>query len=674
MSNLHEEELCDELEKLMTLGKSEDGVYSIDDLDPNTVIDDRGTTLLHLAIKYNKISMTRYLILSKCNVNAQDDNGDTPLILALYNYRLDHADLLIKANANIYLTNNSGESAVEIVFGKKSFNFNQLSDIIIEKIRFEHIADEKLAILLQKCNCPIYQAVKFKRPTMVEKMLEKGCDVNAFDAVNGTTALHIAVGLHDVKTIQILLYYGADINAFDRNGAIPFDLSVNDSSNVGLAMMQLLMPEKMKWTDQCAKNRGRLKLYWIFVNGCRLALQLLLYKYDIDLNAKDADDNTALHYLVQNKNWDSFELFRYRQLQVNATNNLGETVLHTAIIKGAPIYTIQILLEKGANTNIEARNYNDLTPLFCICNHQREKLEENREIVDLLLKFEADVNKSVKIWRTLLHYLVHRKMMTALELLNSANFNLNTFDDKYRTALHIAVVDGNSKIVKWLLRKGANVNQAYAGDDMPLFTIFSKKSRELKMLKCISILLIYGARLTVKQKYIYGDVDRRLTAISVIDVAEKNGALSLLSPVLAHVAILKELGRPIDERVLFKINEITQLRNQLDEFQQWLNKAKAIVIRKNISLFTILTDSPKAIANYSSPSAIFKKTWDTYSKDMNIYFKCILQHGYFFAQQIDNQRRIASRVISETIGLFDPNHIVAHKIVSFLNYKDLNMF
>eukprot|EP01084_Bolivina_argentea_P017821 33248_1 len=62
---------------------------------------------------------------------------------------------------------------------------------------------------------PLHTAVKYKQYNILEKLLEEGSIVNTQNRLTGNTSLHIAVNQNDIKSVRLLLKYGA--NAYINN-------------------------------------------------------------------------------------------------------------------------------------------------------------------------------------------------------------------------------------------------------------------------------------------------------------------------------------------------------------------------------------------------------------------------------------------------------------------------
>ncbi|KAL8590034.1 hypothetical protein ACOMHN_007059 [Nucella lapillus] len=143
--------------------------------------------------------------------------------------------------------------------------------------------------------------------------------VTAFTRDNrGYTALHMAAYYGQGKLIDLLIQSGAVVDATDYLGLTPLHL---------------------------ACQRG-------YQN-----VMLLLLHFGADVMARDNEGNTALYHCCVNGHEDCVKgLVFYdgsvRKLQVNATNEMGDTALHLA----AKLKTIvKTLIENGANATIKNR-------------------------------------------------------------------------------------------------------------------------------------------------------------------------------------------------------------------------------------------------------------------------------------------------------------------------------
>jgi ankyrin repeat protein len=106
---------------------------------------------------------------------------------------------------------------------------------------------------------------------------------------------------------------------------------------------------------------------------------------------------------------------------------------------------VRLLLEKGANPNIEYP-FSDRTAIFA---------SEDPNIIDMLIRYGADVNKKIDNGDTPLSYFVLRGNIPVIKLLVSRGADLNATDNEGKTPLTKA---SNVKVAELLLKLGADPN------------------------------------------------------------------------------------------------------------------------------------------------------------------------------------------------------------------------
>ncbi|KJV77903.1 ankyrin [Orientia tsutsugamushi] len=159
-----------------------------------------GTTALSVALKYKNLPIAEILLSNGANVNAQDNDGHTALHLVVDTIQVyyeffekyptycnDHIALLLKYNADVNIEDSQGNTP--------------LSDAV------ECRCIEPLAIMLKH------------NSTGINKKYDEG-----------ETLLHIAVRNKIIDIIQLLIDYGADIDAKDDNGMTTIDYAAKSGN------------------------------------------------------------------------------------------------------------------------------------------------------------------------------------------------------------------------------------------------------------------------------------------------------------------------------------------------------------------------------------------------------------------------------------------------------------
>ena len=219
-----------------------------------------------------------------------------------------------------------------------------------------------------------------------------------------------------------------------------------------------------------------------------------------DVNAKDKDNMTPIHYAARSENVEVVKYLISKGLDVNAKNDYDSTPLHLAVHRGGKfdIEMIKYLVSEGADVN--ARNSYGKTPLhiaaYAGVYSDNEKENKVVKFVEYLISEGADVNAKDNYGNTPLD--IAKKCQedkwedagedtTILDFLSrvsaasSYKTNLGKFtasdeqddihlfcaecgtdvkatDGDGKTLLHTAAECGNLPVVKFFVLEGADVN------------------------------------------------------------------------------------------------------------------------------------------------------------------------------------------------------------------------
>lgn len=165
------------------------------------------------------------------------------------------------------------------------------------------------------------------------------------------------------------------------------------------------------------------------------------------------DGKSLLHFAIDNCENNYFEVIEFlinSGADINSYQSyLKETPLHRICARIKPkIEIIQLLLDRGANVNSE--NIVGKTPVF-YCN-----FSYSVELLNLLVKYGADVNHTDKYKNTILHddYLnyTNETFEDFLKLIISFGFDINSKNNLGHTPLYLC---RNKVIQEILIKNGA---------------------------------------------------------------------------------------------------------------------------------------------------------------------------------------------------------------------------
>lgn len=165
----------------------------------------------------------------------------------------------------------------------------------------------------------------------------------------GGGALHDAIRANDKEEFNRLIAEGADINEQDETGATPLIIAFN---TYGRAFMATLL-SKRGINLNAQTNSGDTLLKLAIKRPDWDTFDKLLKRRDLDVNAGTIGwlpimftiRNSFLHNRF-------FDLMKHRSMNVNQTNDKGETALMIAAY-WRNSSAIRMLLAKGANVNAQ---------------------------------------------------------------------------------------------------------------------------------------------------------------------------------------------------------------------------------------------------------------------------------------------------------------------------------
>jgi ankyrin repeat protein len=191
-------------------------------------------------------------------------------------------------------------------------------------------------------------------------------------------------------------------------------------------------------------------LHYAAKHGNEAVVKLLL-DAKADVNNKDSDEGTALHYAAKHGNEAVVKLLLEAGADVHSKGSDGGTALHYATIHGHEA-VVRLLLEAKADAN--RKNSKGRTALYLAI------LQGDEAVVKLLLKGVADVNNNNNCsdGTIPLHYAAKYGGETVVKLLLEAGADVHSKGSDGGTALHYAAYNGHKAVVKLLLEAKADVD------------------------------------------------------------------------------------------------------------------------------------------------------------------------------------------------------------------------
>ncbi|KAF7267945.1 hypothetical protein GWI33_018888 [Rhynchophorus ferrugineus] len=255
---------------------------------PRSHVDVRsnGKTALQVASHQGHVAIVRLLLRAGASVNVSDTDGDSCLHYAAFGNQAEIIDLLIKSGADLNASNRSGCTALHVAAHKHPARCTQL-------------------------------------------LLAAGADPNRVD-LYGDTALHDAIGKDCVQAIDMLcMAPGTDFTLRNKRGFNVLHHAALKGKNVAT---QRLLGYARQLVD-VKKDDGFSALHLAALNGHRDVVETLIRIGQAEINLKNNRNQTALILAVSQGHCDVIELLIKLKANINAKDEDDDTALHIVIIK-----------------------------------------------------------------------------------------------------------------------------------------------------------------------------------------------------------------------------------------------------------------------------------------------------------------------------------------------------
>ncbi len=359
-------------------------------------------TKLHCAVLSNNLLRVRELLDEKPDqIDSQDANQETALMWAI---RLGHGDIvneLIKRNANLKIVNNRGEDAMMV-------------------------------------------AIQNGRKKEVELLFTNGATINT-EATKGYNALMLSSFHGHTDIAKFLLKHNANIKSSNRK--------------LGNALVSAIL------------------------NGQTESAKLLLenwQKNGIDINEKYQDNFTPLMLATMNRDATLVEFLLEQGAEINLSSYKKKTPLMYAAENGDE-NIVSMLIEKGAKVDLQDQDGNSalnfaaknrfakvVKQLLTKIDGSEELLKATEkgdlETINLLLGYGVSIKVANEDgFHALIYAIANQQNAIARRLIEFSQDNsidiINLPDNHGNTPLMNAAGFGNYKMIKLLIKNGANIDE-----------------------------------------------------------------------------------------------------------------------------------------------------------------------------------------------------------------------
>ncbi|WP_339048247.1 ankyrin repeat domain-containing protein [Candidatus Mesenet endosymbiont of Phosphuga atrata] len=467
--------------------------------------------------------ITKTLINAGINIGTYKyERVETPLHWATRENNINLINFFIELGVDIEIQNKSGATALHMAAINDNFNIiteltkqksNQELKALIEQGLSKELLKQRLKTNIKdnKGNTPLFFAVSCENYEIVKSLLAAGADPNVFcplgddfyiktpELQNITcTPLHLAALIGNFGLINLLIEYGADINAVCKN---------KKYSCLHMAVLGVTC-----YYDEGISEEKEEEYLTV--------VESLISQFSNHINNQDHEYNSPLHRAVSTRHEETIRILLDHGASTLVFRRGGYTAFHDAVSIGS-LALVKLLLESSDEREkvINAvyrpveENGDDIcfqfSPLHMAINtyidflKRKEDSLESFNIIKYLLSYSTlDHNIQDLQGKTPLHYAVEdiKEDQSALILINellTAN-DINPFirdclgktpidyakegnrskilqafiDHQYGSdkdnLLHLAVSNGDSEAVDYLIKKGIDANLRNTSYHTPL--------------------------------------------------------------------------------------------------------------------------------------------------------------------------------------------------------------
>ncbi len=433
--------------------------------DPNAK-DEEDRTVLHWAAAGNYTEIMTILLANGAEVNPPI--GHTPLQSAANEGHKEAAKLLIANGADVNAKDRYNRTALHYAAGQghgvvvdillaNGAKVNATDFSLLEQAACGGLKNLVERLLTDNPNVkpnklPLHAAALSGHCPIIKLFIERGADVNARDA-NGETPLQSAALNCQTPAAALLIAAGADVNA--GSGQTPICLA---AAGGGLELVKFLVVKgaSIPTTGSTPLHfaAGGSYLSQLDAEKRRKALVKFFVNKGLDVNGKDLDGATPLHWAAKHAGKDVVALLIEEGAQVNIADKGGRTPLFHAVTFGNK-NSAEVLIAHGAAINVKANMGHTALHTVVRLNNVAGCTRNRIDLVALLLAHGANANVQDKRGHTPLHNAVAWGWDSPeiVELLLSKGADVNIKDGMGRTPLDLAYgLRENQEITDLLLK------------------------------------------------------------------------------------------------------------------------------------------------------------------------------------------------------------------------------
>ncbi|CAM1506122.1 Fc.00g057630.m01.CDS01 [Cosmosporella sp. VM-42] len=328
-----------------------------------------------------------------------------------------------------------------VFFAVDGYHFEALRIFLAYKIRID----------LQSM-CLLRHTIRSKSPLspdMLKFLLESGLDVDRRDEFEGTPLLYaLDQRPRESEHVSLLLEAGANLTAQDLRGTSPIHTAMVHNNIIALRVLL-----ERGANPDLRRIHGKAPIHEAVIDlRCRSSVIIELLNNRADPNAQDREGRTPLHLAMGPWMMQYLQYLLDKGADPNAQDKEGRTPLHLATNSSK----IQFLLDKGGDPN--AQDKEGRTPLHLATDPWKIQLLLNDYgKTSMHYAFE---NPEYGIPSCEIVVVAHKQPVS---MLVGKGASLDVADHEDKSPMHYAALENSLALVRYLKKRGANVDIASRG-------------------------------------------------------------------------------------------------------------------------------------------------------------------------------------------------------------------
>ena len=439
-------------------------------------------TPLHAAACAGSLDIVKYLVEKKhVKIDVFDKNDKTPLCYAVKNNYHDIITYLLDNKANTEFHYN-GETV--LCYATRTKNW----DLVTLLVNHE-TSPTNVNTIDQNEYMPLHYAILDENYEIIEFLLKNGADTETLfnlsdDETYKKTPLNYAARKNNLQLLNLLIKHGADLYSQNTYELTSLELATLNG-HIEIAKALLENEYDISHLNNQDNNQGT--PLWDAITSShyknnidRLEMIKLLLDNGANIETR-YNGETPLCYATRTNMFDLVKELIERKADIEAKDNLGNTPLHLAVVNGHTVIVKYLLNHKDKDAPIEPIDNNSNAPLPLINS------VNNTDNIPLPIVEPVDKIDNTDD--------ISRRQVASLE----------ATDNNGHTPLHKVVLQGDVPMIKFLLKKQAQLEEKEAKRILiSAITSTHPQMHIQKKIEIIKLLLKYGTTpLYTKNKALY---------------------------------------------------------------------------------------------------------------------------------------------------------------------------